>query len=478
VGGGLYGLEEDMMTWVRRAMVICATLGVLFTMTGCGVLGAMANPKVAWAIKDPAPMTVVVRRADAAEDTAKQVDRLLTATPASPDADWLKNVGPKPEDSAQDMKALTQDPAYAQSHARVVAAEVWLRMLGDLQSTAGSSPSLLGMVSTDLSDQYALVTAKEAEVAQLDAQIAAEKEARDAKGVTDADKKAHEQTISDLKSQKSKKEDEVDPLRKKVLASVKDAAAKTPSDTRDAVGPALVNLRQAVDDASIADGAAAVRYPLAVTSMLDSVKQMVPVFVADIIEEQTGKRPKMNGFQPSVSLDGMTPQITLNGLTKDDMGKISLGDLTTQTVDRTKKWVVHALGLLGSISSTKDELSFEEDTLDALLDGFAKNGWKRVDAAKIPEMTDPKVMTATAKVRPHVKPVDKPAIGVADTQAAKPAPTPAPASPATKTTTKKPVASNKPATPAAPATPAPTTPAQPPKPALPQAPMRLEDFKP
>jgi len=47
-------------------------------------LGAMANPKVAWAIQDPAPMSVVVRRADAAEATAKQVDRILTATPRAP----------------------------------------------------------------------------------------------------------------------------------------------------------------------------------------------------------------------------------------------------------------------------------------------------------------------------------------------------------------------------------------------------------
>src|SRR5208337_4707243 len=104
-------------------------LGILFLMTGCGLLGAMANPKVAWAIQDPAPMTVVVRRADAADATAQQVDRLLTATPASPDSPWLKNVGPTPDYAAQDLKALTQDPLYMQSHARVVAAEVWLRTL-------------------------------------------------------------------------------------------------------------------------------------------------------------------------------------------------------------------------------------------------------------------------------------------------------------------------------------------------------------
>ena len=69
---------------LRLAATICALFGLLFIMTGCGALGAMANPKVAWAIQDPAPMSVVVRRADAAEATAKQVDRILTSTPARP----------------------------------------------------------------------------------------------------------------------------------------------------------------------------------------------------------------------------------------------------------------------------------------------------------------------------------------------------------------------------------------------------------
>ena len=42
--------------------------GLMLTMTtGCGPLSAFANPKVAWAIQDPAPMSVVVRRADAAD---------------------------------------------------------------------------------------------------------------------------------------------------------------------------------------------------------------------------------------------------------------------------------------------------------------------------------------------------------------------------------------------------------------------------
>jgi prefoldin subunit 5 len=416
---------------LRLAASVCALVGLLFIMTGCGALGAMANPKVAWAIQDPAPMSVVVRRADAAEATAKQVDRILTATPASADADWLKTVGPKPEDAAGEVKAIKSEPMYAKSHARVVPAEVWARTLADIQSAKGSAPNVLALISSDLGDAYAAIAAKEADIADAKAQIEAEKTARDAKDVSDDEKKAHDKTIDELKANVSKLEDEVDPLRKKFLAAAKEAAQKAPASARDAVGPALVNLRQAVDDASIADGAAAVRYPLALKSLPDSVLEVVPVLVADIVEEQTGNRPIMKGFKPDVKLDGTDVKLTLNGLGPDDLGKLSLGDLTTETIARTKKWVIHAITLIAAVSSTKDALSFEQDTLDALLDGFAANGWKKTAAASIPGGEDPKVASAAA-AKPHAHKAASAAkvaasaakLGVAETQAAAPATAP------------------------------------------------------
>ena len=217
---------------LRLAASICAALGLLFAMTGCGALSAMANPKVAWAIQDPAPMSVVVRRADAAEATAKQVDRILTATPASPDADWLHAVGPKPEDAAGEVKAIKTEPMYVKSHARVVPAEVWARTLGDIQSTGGSSPSLLALVSGDLGAAYAAVSAKEADIADAKAQIETEKAAKDAKDASDEDKKEHDKTIDGLKERVSKLENEVEPLRKKFLEAAKEAARKAPARRR------------------------------------------------------------------------------------------------------------------------------------------------------------------------------------------------------------------------------------------------------
>ena len=405
---------------VRLAATISALFGLLFIMTGCGALGAMANPKVAWAIQDPAPMSVVVRRADAAEATAKQVDRILTATPASPDAGWLRTVGPKAEDAAGEVKAMKSEPMYAKSHARVVPAEVWARTLGDIHSTGGSSPNLLALVSSDLAEAYGAISAKEADIADAKAQIETEKAAKDAKDASDEEKKDHDKSIDELKAQVSKLEDEVDPLRKKFLTAAKDAAQKADASARDAVGPVLVNLRQAVDDASIADGAAAVRYPLALKSLPDSVLEVVPVIVADIVEEQTGSRPIMNGFKPDVKLDGMDVKLTLNGLGPDDLGKLSLGDLTTEAISRTKKWVIHAVTLIAAVSSTKDALSFEQDTLDALLEGFAANGWKKTAAATIPGGDDPKVASATA-AKPHAHraaSAAKVGVGVAEAQAA------------------------------------------------------------
>jgi hypothetical protein len=491
-----------MMNWGRRAAgplrtvgLVCALFGLLSLMTGCGALGAMANPKVAWAINDPAPMSVVVRRADAAEATAKQVDRILTSTPADTTSDWLKNVAPKPDDAAGELKALKDEPMYKASHARVVTAEVWNRTLPDVQSTDGASPNLLAMISSDLGDAYAAIVAKETDIADARAKIEVEKQARDAKGTSDADRKEHDKTIDELKKTVSKLEDDVAPLRKKFLETAKAEASKAPATARDAIGPALASLRQAVDDAAIANGAAAVRYPLAIKSIPDSAKEMVPIVLADIVEEQTGHRPTLSGFHPDVKLDGTDIQVTINGLSPGDLGKLSLGDVTTQTLDRSKKWVVHVVTLLGTVSSTQEQLSFEQDTLDALLDGFASAGWKRPDALKLPAWDDAKIGAAIAKVHARVGASAK--VGVTESQGAKGTKstktTKTPSAKPTDTkrtdkvdTSKKPAAKG--ATPAATQTPAskpaaaptskPTAASPPPAAASDHAPARLEDFNP
>jgi hypothetical protein len=132
-----------------------------------------------------------------------------------------------------------------------------------------------------------------------------------------------------------------------------------------------------------------VRFPLAATTIIDSTKQMVSVYVADVIEEQTGKRPSTQGLQPGVTMEDGKVQVTLNGLSQSDMGKLSMGELASEVASRTGKWVKHTAGLYGTIASTKEILSFEDDVLDALLDGFKAGGWAAPAPASIPDAPAP-----------------------------------------------------------------------------------------
>jgi hypothetical protein len=467
---------------------------LLATSTGCGAIAAAANPTVAWAISDPAPMSVVVRRADVAEKTAQQVDRVMTDTPANDDSPWLAKVAPATDDSTKTLADLRQHQLYAAggpgAGARIVPAEVWAKSLADVSpkatktapaatvakapatpatpaagSTAAAEPaepaaksaepvvkngkgknaksgktaknggkpgaiaksgkadkknaknapvedkpapapepaapapatvtvatpvaskypSLLAAIDSDLGAAWAEIMEKKKAMGELKTQIAAEETALDAKDIKDAEKRTHKHTIDGLEKQVDKIEKETDKLTDAFVPKAKAAASKAPADVRDRFGAVLVNLRQAVDDAKTANGAAAVRYPMAATSLLDSAKQMASVYVADVVEEKTGKRPNTAGIQPGVTLEGGKVAITLNGLSQSDLGKTTIGDVTSEVAARTTKWVGRAMGLLGVIASTSDMLSFENDVLGALIDGFTAGGWKAPAAATIPD---------------------------------------------------------------------------------------------
>jgi hypothetical protein len=229
------------------------------------------------------------------------------------------------------------------------------------------------------------VIEKKKAIGDLKTQISAEEAALDVKGISDADKRAHKRTIDNLEKQISHHEKEADKLAEAFIAQAKVSAKKAPVDVRDHFGPVLVNLRQAVDDAKTANGAAAVRYPMAATSIPDSAQQMAAVYVADVIEEKTGKRPQGQGVQPAVTLEGTKVNLTINGLSQADLGKTSAAEITSEVTARTSAWVKRAIGLLGTIAATKDMLSFEDDVLSALIDGFKANGWAPPAAATIPD---------------------------------------------------------------------------------------------
>jgi hypothetical protein len=265
-------------------------------------------------------------------------------------------------------------PIYAQSKARVVAAEVWIRTLPNLKCDSGQYPSLLAFVDPTVADAYAKIMAKKQEVADLKAEKLEEEKAADAKDATADDKKAHQDKAAALDKQIDAEQDKVDPLQKDFMKTAKERASAASADMKAKLGPAFVNLRAAVEDAQIANGAAAVRYPMAVPGIQGAVKGQVSVIVADIIEEKTGKRPNMASLQPNVTFDGSGLDLTINGLSKDDLGQLSIGDVTSETIKRTKDWMGHALGLYGDIAKNKDILSYEGDVLDAVIDGFKSSG--------------------------------------------------------------------------------------------------------
>lgn len=494
--------------WLEAIAMPAILVGLLSFGTGCGAIKAAANPKVAWAINDPAPMSVVVRRADVAEKTSKEVDRLMTETPTNDDSPWLTKIAPEKEVATKDLTDLKAHDLYV-GGARVVAAEVWAKELaqvepknatpatatannnatnanansasakaspsnkedntvaqqqpvdaaaptakesskkggkkvakndtankkgakknakksagqsasdaepvstttttaavvpapspdantsGNTSNGNGSSPaspsgpakytSLLAAIDPSLGTEWGKVMEKKKAMGEAKGQIAVLEAANDEKGVSDADKKANKAKIDELEKTVDALEKDADKLSKELIPKAKTAASKAAPEVRERFGVTLVNLRQAVDDANTSNSAAAIRYPMAASTLLDSAKQMAKVYVADVIEEKTGKRPNTQALQPGVTMEGGKVQVTLNGLSSSDLGKLDVGDVTKEVASRTTGWAKRALGLLGVIASTKEVLSFEEEMLGALLDGFTSAGWKAPAAATIPE---------------------------------------------------------------------------------------------
>src|SRR5207244_2746024 len=121
---------------VLRQLLFPLAAGVLLSFgTGCGALSAMANPKAAWALQEPAPMAVILRRADAARATATNVDRLLSATAVDASSKWVPKVALKKADAEAALKEIGSDPDYVVpkgAKIRVVQAEAWAKVLAEL----------------------------------------------------------------------------------------------------------------------------------------------------------------------------------------------------------------------------------------------------------------------------------------------------------------------------------------------------------
>jgi hypothetical protein len=369
-----------------------ALAALLSTGTGCGLLAAAANPGAMWAINDPATLPVVVRRADAALITTAEVNRLLTATPAGKDTTWIASVSPDPHEAAADIKALQRDPDYAATKARVVAAEVWIRTLPNVAATTGEHPSLLAAIDDGLADSYNAIGLKMAEVASLKAEIESEKQAAGADGVTPTDKKLHVDRVATLQKQVDDASAAVDPLRDAFRNKLKDSCAKVPNEDKARYAVAVGSLLQALDDADIANSAAALKYPLVIKGLPDAIKKVVPAIAMDVVEEQTGARPNLASLKVSVSISGGKPAVTLDGL--GDLGALKPEDVVKETQKRSIAWFTHTLTLLATISMTKDKLSFERATLKEMQAAFAPAAPSLV-VVKVPAYDSPDIAKAS-----------------------------------------------------------------------------------
>src|SRR5262245_18523752 len=68
---------------------------------GCGMISAVTTPKAAWAIAESPPLSVVVRRAEAARATSLEVDRLLGGTPVDEPSKWIGRTGMTPAEATE-----------------------------------------------------------------------------------------------------------------------------------------------------------------------------------------------------------------------------------------------------------------------------------------------------------------------------------------------------------------------------------------
>jgi hypothetical protein len=376
---------------IRMAATATALLALSGASTGCSLLAAAGNPAAIWAISDPADLQVVVRRADAALITTAEVNRLLTTTPAGKDTPWVASVSPDPKEAAADIQALKRDPDYAITKARVVAVEVWMRTLPSVNADSGEHESLLAAIDENLANAYQAIGQKQVEIASLKAQIENEKQAGSADGVTPTDKKIHDDEVKTLEKKVDDAESAVDPLKKTFLGQVKDACAKLRSEDKARYAPAVASLLLALDDADMANSAAALKYPLVIKGLPDALKKVAPNIAMDVVEERTGTRPNLQNVKVSVSVSGGSPTITLDGL--GNVGGLKPEDITSETVKRSIAWFKHALTLLGTISTTKDKLTFERQTLTEMQAAFAPAAPSLV-AVKVPAFDSPEVAQA------------------------------------------------------------------------------------
>ena len=359
----------------RSSLLEAGVLALLaFSSTGCGALGALTNPKAAWALNESAPMSVVVRRAEVASMTSEQVDRLLGQTALDSDSKWVQGTAIKKDDAKALLEGIAADDTYAAGakggKLRVAPAEAWYSHFSGICSKEKEHENLLAATSGTLATTYKEVAAMHGEIAALKSEKAELELSRSAKGASEETKAEIDKQVEALEAKIDKAEDAIDPKKDAFLVSVREEAGKADEATKKRVGVALINLRRAVDDAKTMNSVALLRYPMAVTSLHEDVLQSAKRVVADVIEEQTGKRPDMSALKPEVKLEGTDVKLTLNGLSASELLSLKPDELIEETTLRLSGYVGRVLTLIAFADETQNRLTFQGKVLDAWIDGM------------------------------------------------------------------------------------------------------------
>jgi hypothetical protein len=346
--------------------------------TGCGALSALTNPKAAWALQEPAPMAVILRRADAARMTATNVDRLLSSTAVNPGSQWIPKVGMKKADAEASLKEIGNDPDYAVPPAkggggklRVVSAEAWAKGLSTLCSHESRFPNIIAHLSPDLATSYAEIAGQSKAVAKLKADKEAEVKALDQSDISASDRDLHEKKKRDIEDQIDKLEADYRPKVDTFLSKLRDAAGSASPEAKKQLPVVLVALKHAVEDAKLANSVALLRYPLAMPGMPQELKNQAKRIIADVVEDRTGHRPTLDKLDPDVKLEGGEVKITLNGMPPDALAGIKPEAILLDVTTRSKDYVLKVLTLTAYVAETEEMLELESSILKNAMDGLS-----------------------------------------------------------------------------------------------------------
>lgn len=343
------------------------SLVLLAVLPACGAAKALTNPAAAKSLNEPAPMGVVLRRAEVSRKVADQVDRLISETPidASVRAAIVLDAGMAKER----MNRAGQDAIYAGMSVRVLAAEARFSAMNSACG-GGTGKTLIAMLGADVASRYEQVATEIERIAKLNAEKEELEQKAGRDGTSEADKADFEAKAEQIAAQIEKIEAGSTAARERLIARIKAAAAGASAADKASMSPIVLSLLHAAREAAAANSGAVVRYPFVVSSLTTDLQQAAKRFMADIIEEQVGVRPNLGGFQPQVGFENGKVELGLNGVPVEKLGDIDAARLAADTTVRTQHYAVFALGLLAYASETEERLEFQQDLFEAWAEGL------------------------------------------------------------------------------------------------------------